>query len=54
MSDIKEYATEIAALAIIGTVLYQSITLSQVSDELKTLLGAAAAFLFIKHSPNTV
>lgn len=23
MSDIKEYATEIAALAIIGTVLYQ-------------------------------
>ncbi len=52
--DIKEIATDVAALAVIGVVAYQSITMVQVSDEMKTILGAAVAYLFIKHSPNSV
>jgi hypothetical protein len=54
MTDIKEYVTDCMAALIVIVVMYQSIALIQVSDELKTLVGAAAAYLFMKYTPNSV
>lgn len=54
MTDIKEIAVDVAAIVVVAGIVYSSIVLVQVSDELKTLSGAAAMYLFSKYTPNSV
>lgn len=50
----KEDICDAVAAIIVISVIYQSIALIQVSDEMKTLVGAAVMYLFSKYTPNSV
>lgn len=49
----KEDVCDGVAAIVILAVIYQSIAMIQVSDELKTLVGAAVMYLFMKNTPNS-
>lgn len=52
--EYKEVVTDGVAVIMLLAVVYQSINMIAVSEELKYAAGAAGSYLFIKHSPNTL